>query len=248
MICILLELALMPTPEDKIAAIAPYMNPEYWSGHVPGQVAGIPLVPVVEVEGSMRRAARADLREYVRGTHTYMPREIYRSGQVFDAYEHRMGSVILASFEKIEAPSESSFFAMLPEPLPPAPTLPDAVSYNDFLTASETSIRVGEFFQPGTIAYSRQMRIGIILAHKSGDRVIPTARDQSCTVSSRTWVPPIFEIGKLYNSGGSRPSLWRVNALDICAEGGTQASTPEGLLAKLLGSMGRGGVVRPAGA
>lgn len=220
--------------------LLPYLNPEYWDGHMLG--SGETEEPlVVSPLAQSHRDAKQMMAERIARLAKAVPLETFKEGEVFDARDYDIGTLVILREEKLilDILAKQLELPDVPTGLP-LPARPMDTSPNFEVTEPAT-----DMISNGNVAYVSRPMWGIVTnSRRHGHIIYDTSAGSvyrrrkggiemiSSVLNERS---PIIETGKTRHYKHRSEWLERVNILDVVAYGDTQRQRSVRSIAGRLG-------------
>lgn len=225
--------------------LQPFMNPEYWDGHILGNECDSPGNAVIESPMFRgQRFVKQVIGEHFSRSNPTFSIENPGRGMVFDPNSHDPGTVVHFDIERLVArnPEQTGLLQHEQLPLAQRPTdLPANIMYGQ----DEGRVFISQK-QPHT-TYMRQICWGVVVAHGDNNAVAySSAALMGRSRHNGKFISPtvidlrdgIIEIGQTVHQPHS---LKRTNMLQVCTNGSVERRSEPGRLQALLGRFALGG-------
>ena len=209
---------------ESSEAVQPYLNPDYWGGHSIGYGQDLGRAPRLQMFGRAVKQSKRELLQQLTLIEEVEPLEAYSDGQIFDAENYGLGTVVIFRDERLGGNPNKLTVDVESLKGRPLPARPFDVSPS----FEQESTR--ETIKDDNLLYSTVARWGIVAANRARKKVLHSVstgfvdkledgRVIIAMPSFFTQENPI-EIGETkHYARRYGESLKRVNILDVIAYG-----------------------------
>jgi hypothetical protein len=176
--------------EVSVEELAPYLNPDYWSGHSLGYGEAVTILPKADAAIRTPRPIRHTFEERIASMERVIPIETFNSGETFDASNYHEGTVVMFREEELQGDTSQlgvDVEALKGQPIPPRPT--------EFALALGREASQSVFLTSGNARYINRVYCGMVGKRRDDEGAVYAA---SASLIERFGGGKVMAVGALW--------------------------------------------------